>query len=270
MYTIVVSEMDVAGLNMKYRLLENFSFKESEKVFDKNPVFKFKEFELVTINSNQVFADFLNELETDFVIFASKHSSKAGVSSLTCHAPGNWGVALFGGKPATLCNTSAFLLRNYFFALIEKKEEHSLNEFKVDLEVTHHGPFFSKPCVFVELGSNETGWRNEEAALAVCETVLEKTSFKSDAVPVIGLGGTHYASEFSKLVLRQNFAFSHICPKYALQFFDQKMLEQVFEKSIERPNMVILDYKGLGSEKRRIVDLLKDNGVEFEKVRNLS
>lgn len=189
---------------------------------------------------------------------------------LTCHAIGNWGKAELGGKDKTLVPTSAFLLRNYLFGLQKQQKEKNL-QFEITAEATHHGPFLSKPAVFIEVGSSEEQWRNESAALAVAETIAGVTSLNcgSDVVPVIGVGGTHYCSEFSKLVLRKQFAFSHVCPEYALANFDEEMLQKAIGCSVEKPQMIVLDWKGLGKEKARIADLLSKQPLPVERVQKL-
>ncbi len=269
MYTIVVSKKNTADLNIKQRLLENFSFKETEKSFDNEPIYSFKDFELLTIDKEPLNADHLALHNSDFFIFASRHSSKAGIPALTCHPIGCWGQGTLGGKTKKLVKSSAFLLRNYFLSLLEKKEKFSLKDYEIETETTHHGPYLDTPCIFVELGSEEKSWKNEKGALAIAETIMEATSLESDAEPVIGLGGTHYAIEFSKLVQRKNFAFSHICPKHSLHELTPEMLQQAFDKSVEKPKRVIIDHKGMGKEKQRIIEMLNNQSIEFEKLRKL-
>lgn len=270
MYSIIVSEKDIAGMNMKNLFLQNFSFKQTEEEFDSNPIYTFKDFELLTIKEFQIYADYLNERETDFFIFASRHSSKAGTPSLTVHGIGNWGKAEFGGKPETLVPTSAILLKNYLLSLEEKKETHSLN-YEVCYEQTHHGCHLTQPAIYIELGSSEKQWREEKPALAICETIIENTSqkHKTPQTIAIGLGGTHYASEFTKLALRKDYAFSHMCPKYALPSFNEELLKKAINNTIESVQEFVLDYKGLGTEKERILSLLKNQPLPIKRVRNL-
>jgi D-aminoacyl-tRNA deacylase len=189
---------------------------------------------------------------------------------LTCHAIGNWGKAELGGKDATLVLSSAFLLRNYLLELEKQKLQKNL-DFEVTLECTHHGPFLSKPTVFIELGSSEEQWSNAIAAQAVAETIAKATSLdcNSAVIPAIGVGGTHYCSEFSKLVLRKPFAFSHICPEYALQNFNEALLQQAVACSLEKPQLVVIDWKGLGKQKEKILSLFSNQSLPIERVQNL-
>ncbi len=255
-FAIIVSKRDIAGLIIAKKL--------EEIGFDKG------KFALHFIEEEQVFADSVNDFPEDFFVFASKHKAASGKPSLTCHPIGNWGKAELGGKDKTLVPTSAFLLRNYLLGLQRQQKEKDL-PFEVTMECTHHGPFLAKPTVFIEVGSSEAQWRNESAALAVAETISKATNLNcgSDVVPVIGLGGTHYCSEFSKLVLRKNFAFSHVCPEYALQNFDEEMLLQAVVCSVEKPKMIVLDWKGLGKEKARVMQLLSAQQLPVARVQNL-
>jgi len=222
------------------------------------------------IGGNQCFADSVDEIKADFFVFASKHRAASGRPSLTCHAVGNWGKAEAGGREKTLVKTSSFLLRNYLLELNRLKAEKNL-PFDATMECSHHGPFLRKPCVFIEVGSSEPQWNDKAACAAVAEAVSKATSLKcaGDIAPVIGVGGTHYCSEFSKLVLRKNFAFSHVCPEHALQFLDDALLQQAVACSLESPRMIVVDWKGLGKEKARVMDLLSRQGLPVERVQRL-
>ena len=269
-FTIVVSKPNAASMNIAQRFIENFEWNKTGKIFDGEPIRKHGNLELVFTDTLHVFADNVDSISTDFFVFVSSHKSAAGKPSLTCHPIGNWGKAELGGKDKSLVPTSAFLLRNYLLKLEEKKQQQNL-AFEVTLECTHHGPFLPKPTVFIELGSSEAQWNDKKAALALAETVIEATSTNcgSSVLPVIGIGGTHYCSEFSKLVLRKPFAFSHVCPEYALANLNDEMLQQAIDCSVEKPQMIVIDWKGLGKEKLRILSLLEKQSLPVERVQNL-
>ncbi|MBU0662882.1 hypothetical protein KKH30_04290, partial [Candidatus Micrarchaeota archaeon] len=116
MHSIIVSGTDLAGLNIAQRLVEGYGFAAGEKEFLGKKIYKSaenKNLQLVFIDEEQIFADSLNELETDFYIFASKHRSESGKPTLTAHGIGNWGGDnSFGGKQKTLVPTSAIMLKN--------------------------------------------------------------------------------------------------------------------------------------------------------------
>ncbi|MDD5163650.1 MAG: D-aminoacyl-tRNA deacylase [Candidatus ainarchaeum sp.] len=265
MFTIVVSKSDLAGMNFFPLFTENFGFRETGRIFDGSPIFAFGNFELLTINSVQIFADFLDKRKTDFFIFASKHSSTAKKPSLTAHAIGNFSKAEFGGKDFELCPSSAFLSRNYLLSLKEQRESLVLPDFEICLEATHHGPFLKTPSIFIELGSSEKEWLLKKPAEAVVETILKKTSLHSNAVPCIGIGGGHYAPGFTKRVLNENFAFSHIAAEYSLPHFTEFSLQKMVSNSIEKPELIVADRKGLGKsvQKNRIQQILQESGIEI-------
>ncbi|HLD58260.1 MAG TPA: D-aminoacyl-tRNA deacylase [archaeon] len=266
LFSIIVSKTDSAGMNFRSLFIESFGFKETEREFQGNKIFSFKNFELVTIDSSQVFADFLSELKTDFFVFASKHGSKSGKPSLTVHSIGNFSRAELGGKDFSLVPASAFLSANYLLSLKEKQLSQNLQGFDVSLEATHHGPFLEKPAIFIELGSSEKEWQLKKPAEAICETILEKTSLRSDAVPCIGIGGGHYSPSFTKRIFSENLAFSHIAAEYAMPFFNENSLREMLSKSIEKTQRIVVDKKGIGKseQKNRVKKILEAQEIEVQ------
>jgi D-tyrosyl-tRNA(Tyr) deacylase len=71
-------------------------------------------------------------------------------------------------------------------------------------------------------------------------------------------------------MLNSDYAVGHICPKHMLGNLDSKLLKQAVEKNGSRFSMVVLDWKGLGAEKARIVSLLDDLGIKYERYQRLS
>ncbi|MDO8627412.1 MAG: D-aminoacyl-tRNA deacylase, partial [Candidatus Diapherotrites archaeon] len=126
-FSIIVSKTDIAGMNAKQILVEEKGFKETSREFDGNKVFEFHnslgEFELITLEEVQIFADKVNDLETDFLVFASKHANKSGQAEFTVHALANWGKAEYGGKDKNVCKSSGVLMRNYFEGLEKFRKE---------------------------------------------------------------------------------------------------------------------------------------------------
>jgi len=263
-FSIIVSKTDPAGLNIYSCLKENFPFKETQKVFDSNPILSFKSFDLVLIEREQVFADYVNELNSDLFIFASKHRSEQGKPCLTVHPIGNFGKAELGGKDFELVPASALVMKSLLLELIKKKEEKKLSNYEVCLEVSHHGPFLSKPALFIELGSSPDQWKDKKAAEAIAETIISSSVPAKESIVSIGIGGPHYAPNFTKLELNSSNAFSHIAPKYSLQNFSLRVLNKMLSSTIEPVQEIVLDAKGLAQEKQRILSILKEQSIPFK------
>ncbi|MBN2126951.1 MAG: hypothetical protein JW703_01000 [Candidatus Diapherotrites archaeon] len=268
-FALIASKKDSVGVNCAELLINEFGFKESKKEFDSNPVFVKENFSLYSINELQVYPEIFDSLKEDVLVFLSRHSAKSGKPSLTVHAVGNWGKAEVGGKDFTLIKTSGSLIKNYFLDLQKRKEEFSLKEHEVSLESTHHGPYTIKPTVFLELGSNETHWNNLDGAKALCETVMNASKVNEKQKAVIGFGGTHYCSEFNKLLERTDYCTTHIAPLYALENLNSDLIQQAIQKSIEKVELAVLDWKGLRNYKEKVVELLKENKIEFERINKI-
>jgi D-aminoacyl-tRNA deacylase len=51
---------------------------------------------------------------------------------------------------------------------------------------------------------------------------------------VLGIGGPHYSSKFTRMALEKEVAFGHMIPKYAVPSLDSEILRQCIEKTLER------------------------------------
>jgi len=67
-----------------------------------------------------------------FIILATKHRSEKGTKSLTCHAPGNWKGADFGGVAGKVCKTSAVFLKLLFNILSDEAEKQGFSHVHKD------------------------------------------------------------------------------------------------------------------------------------------
>ena len=82
---------------------------------------------------------------------------------------------------------------------------------------------------------------------------------------VIVLGGGHYNVVSNKILERTEYDISYICPKHYLEVLDEEMLKQVLEKSHNKVEMFVLDYKGLGKSKKKVIDLLNKMKLKYVK-----
>ncbi|RMF05530.1 hypothetical protein D6764_04475 [Candidatus Woesearchaeota archaeon] len=278
-----MSEEDPAGMNIKSCLmsiakLKNCPYKGMGK-FDGHEILFFEgcDAALFTLKRMHIHAENIDrEIKADNLIFATTHSSAKKIHSLSVHTIGNWGNAEMGGRPRQICPVNPGLTNDLFLTLHEEwsgeTESGWQNDYQVTLEATHHGPYVETPTAFIEIGSTIEQWSDRKAGRIIAKTILRvisgNGSLKGREAPLaFGIGGTHYCSNFNKRVLKGEVLLSHVCPKYALANFDENMLAQCMERTTQRPAFAFLDWKGLGSEKSRIVNLLQEQGVEIRRTR---
>ena len=217
-------------------------------------------------------ADGLDDAGADLIIFMSRHSSSSGISAFTVHPTGNWGKeARLGGMPQTLSVAAPSpMLR------ILKLFKKSPIKIESTYEATHHGPTLKTPSLFAEFGGNEATINDKriagELGRIVYESVQEIAEGRTEPATVtIGIGGTHYPKKFTDLAQNKDYAFSHIMPKHAILNDDGTdnigMLGQAVEKSSEKVEKAVIDWKSLNSEVRsRIIKRLSDIGIDYERV----
>ena len=264
---IISSSKDLAGVNIRNNLIEIFNFEGIDEKFDSNNVYEYnkiknKNIKSYLINSDLIHAENIDKkIEADVFIFASKHKSKENTPSFTVHPIGNWDKAEFGGEERKLCLSSAVLLKNLFIKL----NKNGNKNYEISMEATHHGPYISKPAVFVEIGSTEKEWSDKSNGEIIAKTIISTLNQDNKYKIAVGIGGTHYCTNFNKIVLSTDIALSHICPKYHLDKLNEGLLQQSIEKTKEKADFILLDWKGLGTEKQRILNLLKNINLEFKR-----
>ena len=246
---LVYSKQDEAGVNIAKQVV-NIGIPDWARMYS---------FDDITVSLP------LDNIEEKDIIVLSKHKSAAATKSLTTHSIGNFSTAeKHGGEDKKLVSSLPGIQTNFLRGLVKRNKN---EEYTVCFEVTHHGPFAEKNVCFIELGSTEKEWNNEEEALVIAQTVVEDTIKVNNDLIVIGIGGGHYAPDFTKLSLRQDYSFSHICPQYALEALDSDLLKQMIEKS--GAEEIILDWKGLKGNKEKVVELCEESGLPFERVQKL-
>ena len=263
---ILASNKDVASLNIKSNLLGLAAWEEYA-IIDGNKCFRLQtkrhDLRLVTIDKQLIHAESLDkQIPADRYVFVSKHSSAQRVPALTVHAPGNFGVAEFGGYDKTVAIANASLIKNALRCLRENAKGVS---YEVAQEATHHGPLMAKPSMFMEVGSDETGWNNPQAGRIVAASLLQALDMPDCQKTAVGIGGPHYTTNFRDAQLHSDLAIGHVCSKYYLEDLDEELLQQAMQRSSPPAQMVLLDWKGLGSHKARIVSLLKRMGIQYAK-----
>ena len=273
MILVAASRKDTAGVNIAKQVLRHYAFRETCEVFQENPVYSAeingKQVKLVTLKEETVYAQNLPEHfpNLGLVVFLSRHSSQSGTPTLSVHTPGNFGNAELGGLPQTLSVSPATAMHNALKALMRLKTEMRL-DYEVSYECTHHGPSLNVPTMFVELGSSPAQWSDTKAAEAVAHAAMEaigKFGISARNV-VLGIGGPHYNRKFTEMALEHKAIFSHMIPKYAVHLVSVDILMQCVEKTLEKVDGAILDWKGIrGTDKPKALDALREIGVPFEK-----
>jgi D-aminoacyl-tRNA deacylase len=173
------------------------------------------------------------------VLFLSRHSAASGVASLTVHPIGvAWlndeECAQYGGKGGKCSPPSMRIGRIYRNLLAETKKRGLEKTFEVTMEATHHGPYSELPTCFIEIGSCDKTWPNQDAA-AVWADLLEEElqqpegetaapgegngSTNDDGSIVVALlGGGHYIPKMNDCArLGENVYVGHSIASYALQ-----------------------------------------------------
>lgn len=200
-------------------------------------------------------------------VFLSKHVAESGIPSLTAHTTGNFSdKAEVGGRPREMGRADPNLLKNYMRSLAKRKEK--VKDYELTIEATHHGPTsLLKPVLFVEIGSSERNWTDEEAASVVAEALMESLEERRvwDRV-AIGFGGTHYPEKFTDLLLESDTALSFAVPKHALGEVDDRMMGEMLQKTSAPVRYAAVDWKGLGPHKEKVIKLAEKFGLEVIRV----
>jgi len=276
MILVVASNKDIASLNIKKQILNIYSFSKVSEEFNENPVYEAtfgdRLVKLVTLNEESIYAQNITNFfpNAKLIVFISRHSSASGTPTLSIHTPGNLAEAKLGGIPRKVSVSPANAMRHALKAMARLKEEMQL-DYYVCYECTHHGPSLNVPTMFTELGSSPTQWKDLEAAEAVAHATIEAVSNFSNfpAKAVIGIGGPHYNDKFTRIALKDDLAFGHMIPKYALPHIDLEILNQCVKRTLERVELAVLDWKGIkGEHKPKLVETLKKMNMPFKKVKH--
>ena len=271
MILIVASKKDVAGMNIAQEILDHYEFEKTSEVFQESPVylksFKGREFKLVFVNEDSVYAQFITEFfNPELLIFVSRHSSSSGIPTLSVHTPGNIGKAELGGLPRKVSVAAASVMKDALLEMAKLREEAEL-DYQVSYECTHHGPSLDVPAMFIEVGSSLEQWKDLKAAEVVAHAAMAAASTKAKYPAVLGIGGPHYNAKFTDIALNTQTAFGHIIPKYVISNLDSEIVKHCVEKTVEEVKTAILEWKGIkGADKGNLTTILRDIDLSIEKV----
>ena len=267
--TLVASKHDTASITMANYLMNNRGFFYTEENASCLQSKMYKNIRLYISNRSSLHLEDLDDIYPDSTafVFLSKHVSQSNIPALTCHSTGNYTNDIsYGGNPRELAISYPYLQKHYLIEITKAKP--TIQDYDIIIEATHHGPTsLKKPVMFVEIGSNERQWIDSNAASVTCNCLLNAIGHSGRCKKVgICLGGTHYPTKFNKLLLESDFGLAAIAAKHNLESVDKYMLDQMISKSIEKVTHIIVDWKGLGKEKNRIMGLIQDTGFELVKV----
>jgi D-aminoacyl-tRNA deacylase len=271
-YILVASSQDLAGATMIGCLKADIGFTASVDRKGAGESFispSHKNVKLHIHNGSLLHLENLDEVYPDAssFIFLSKHRSDSKIPTLTCHCTGNFADNPYGGNPREIAISYPSLQKAYLKAITAAR--HRVPKYDIVIEATHHGPTsLKKPVLFVELGSTEEQWADRHTASVMCETLLGILGNSLERCKMVGiaLGGTHYPTKFNKLLLESEFGLAAVASKHNLEAINEQMLNQMIEKSVEKVTHIIVDSKGLGSHKERILNMAEEAGLEIHKV----
>jgi len=275
MILLVASTRDPASQNIKIQILKNYIFSKSGKTYEGSPIYTAdvneKKVTLITLNRESVTAQDLPEQfpQAKLIVFISRHSSQSARPTLTVHTPGNFGDAELGGLPKQLSVCPAVAMQTALKALVHYQEQFRLINYEVSYEVTHHGPSLKVPTMFIELGSSPVQWNDLVAAEAVGHSAMTAIA-NFEAAPstaVLGIGGTHYNQQFTLRSLLGAATFGHMIPKHAVAAIDADMIRHCIERTYDRVQLALLDWKGIKSEdKPALLEALEEAGLPYQKI----
>jgi D-aminoacyl-tRNA deacylase len=219
---LINSRQDKAGVNIRHhieQLLDTIApggYRDLDRTYD-----------FYDVAERLIHAEHIDsQIDADLLIFLSRHYSANPVPVLTVHVTGNFRTAEVGGTPRTLAPAAPAMMQ----ATLRALRKHCPEGYRVSYEVTHHGPTgLSLPSFFVEIGSTEKEWTDPLAARAVAESVLSASPV--NPVPLIGFGGTHYATRETEIALTSRGAFGHIAHTREIPVLDEELVQEMMVKS---------------------------------------
>ena len=253
---ILFSSKNIASANIAKHLIE-------EHGFSPNGTDEWKKDDIRLIDTKvELILDVPTDFETDCLVVLSTHKSKNQDRMLTAHIPGNWGKAEMGGESEKL-NIAAGSRLKILFQEIAKEAERV--GWKSSIEADHHGPTCEVPIIFVEIGTTETEWRDEEAGKAIANAVVRGMKRNETYETVFGVGGGHYPRLFTRLELESALAFGHMLPKYSVDTLTEDMFRQAIVRNAEKVAKVIISKDEVNARQReKIIGLCGKFGVKYE------
>ncbi|BAB59218.1 hypothetical protein [Thermoplasma volcanium GSS1] len=253
MKVLIASKSDPASMQMLSYLEDNYDIKE-------NSGRRFvKDFEIFVIEDRHIFHDMNLGNNYEYAVVLSRHSSAADIKSLTAHPTGNFGPkADLGGRPKTI-NVSC---PKYMSGTLRQMlESYSGTKFQVTFEATHHGPIFDLPNYYVEIGTTENEWTDDDAKKTAVDAVINPDA--KDFPNFVAVGGGHYAPKILEYFRRNEINIGHIISKHDHDDLEEWQIKDAVEKTPSCKGFLV-DRKGTRSRVRDMVKSISDDlGLEL-------
>jgi D-aminoacyl-tRNA deacylase len=267
-FVLVASSKNLASRTMAAALVRKHGFESTGISFGSSPLYQTGSMILATMDTEIIYPPDLDSFfRPQAYIFLSTHRSESGIPSLTVHTTGNFtDKEVLGARPKEVGAIDPDLQKNYFIALNERKSQ--LEGYEITIEATHHGPTsLRRPVLFVELGSTEKQWGDEHAAEVIADALMAAltTGKKWDKV-ALAFGGTHYPKKFNEVLLGDEYALSAVVAKHYLEWIDGEMFGQLIQRTSKFPRHVLVDWKGAGPHREKIILLAKQFALEVVRV----
>jgi len=261
MILIAAPREDSASVNIAERLLEQ-GFREVGEGF-----YELRGAMLKFVDEDGVYIRNIDGSKFKELIILSRHESRKEAPMLSLHAPGNLSSeALLGGNPREVALSNPRRMKSILSSLA--RQRNSDLGYSVCMEATHHGPTsLGVPTTFVEIGSTEREWKDEEAGRIVAKAVIDSLEAESPDPPAIGLGGDHYAYRLTDACLKRKFALGHIITKYQLGRVDDSLIRSTLRMSAPPCKHALIDGEGMrGKVERRLSAILEEERVEAVRI----
>ncbi len=263
---LVCSEVDLPSVNMKKSLLSMHDWEDmgSDGV---NSYCSNGDTVMVTIPDMHIRHEDLDREAEEFgvvvdeVIVMSKHSAKSGRPALTVHPIGNYHENEFGGRERSLVAASPASMTDALRLILKYNDS---EENQTCFEVTHHGPWMSRPTFYIEIGSDENHWGNEHSA-DILAHVISDIGPHPEYPSAVGVGGGHYAPRFTEVATKYKVNFGHMVPNYQMEGRDDEDIVRMIRDACDATStkLVYVHRKSMKKpEEKRISALISSAGFE--------
>lgn len=267
-FVLVASSRNLASMTIAAALIRKHGFESTGIRFGSKDLYQSGSVILTTMDNEIIEPPDLDAyFRPNAYIFLSTHRAESGIPSLTVHTTGNFtDREVLGARPREVGVIDPDLQKNYLIALNERRSQ--LEGYEITIEATHHGPTsLRRPVLFVELGSTQKQWGDSHAAEVIADALMASLlSGKKWNKVALAFGGTHYPQKFNKVLLEDEYALSAVVAKHYLEWIDGEMFGQLIQKTSRFPRAVMVDWKGAGPHREKIILLSKQFGLEVIRV----